>query len=267
MQLLLQPIQILMLKRLLHIAGLQSHSKYLRHRYFPSKTQRDDRKMIPERLSFYKRFVNPGDLCFDVGANIGNRTEVFLSLGAQVVAIEPQRECAKILKLRFGNKIQLKQMALGESETSAQIYISETSEISSLSKEWIDSVSQSRFSTTQWNKTESVEITTLDTLITSYGLPKFCKIDVEGYEEEVLKGLSQRIQFISFEYTIPERLTNFYNCISLLSKIDNFQCNYTIGERMEFELTEWVSKEELKDRISSLSEKSLYGDIYIRFSI
>jgi FkbM family methyltransferase len=255
-----------MLKKILQITGLHVHSKYLRHKYFPSKTQRHDQKMRPRRLSFYEGFVKPGDLCFDVGANIGNRTEIFLLLGARVVAIEPQRDCAKMLKLRFGNKIQLKQMALGESETTAQMYISDTSEISSLSREWIDSVSKSRFSNTQWNKTETVEVTTLDALIASHGLPKFCKIDVEGHEEPVLKGLSRRIEFISFEYTIPERLINFYNCLSLLSAIADFKCNYTIGEKMEFELPVWVSKEELKERVRAISGKHIYGDVYIQFN-
>ncbi len=29
-------------------------------------------------LSFYKKYIGKGDLCFDIGANIGERTEAFL---------------------------------------------------------------------------------------------------------------------------------------------------------------------------------------------
>ena len=211
-----------MIKKLLRASGLYVYLKYWRKKYLPSASQQEEKSHVSEKISFYKQFIKPGDLCFDVGANIGNRAEVFLVLGAKVVAVEPQTECAQMLRLRFGNKIKLIQNALGEKETSGLMYISDTSEISSLSKDWIDSVSKSRFKNSLWNKREAVKITTLDKLIASNGLPVFCKIDVEGYEEEVLKGLSQPIQYISFEYTIPERLTSLSTCLALLSKIGKF---------------------------------------------
>src|SRR5262245_14159320 len=44
-------------------------------------------------LALYRRFIRPGDLCFDVGANFGRKTEVFIALGARVVAFEPQPDC------------------------------------------------------------------------------------------------------------------------------------------------------------------------------
>ena len=67
-------------------------------------------------MSFYRQFIREGDLCFDVGANIGNRTEVFLKLGASVVAIEPQADCMKGLQRKFGRNanVTLLQKGLGE---------------------------------------------------------------------------------------------------------------------------------------------------------
>lgn len=254
-----------MIKSILRKLGIWAYFKYFKKNYFPSKSQQEEDKLIPQRLAFYKQFIKEGDLCFDVGANIGNRTEVFLGLGAKVVAIEPQAECAQLLKLRFGNKINLIRMALGEREGDGVIYISETSEISSLSKGWIDSVSKSRFKNKQWNTEKRVMMSTLNKIIELYGLPKFCKIDVEGYEEEVLKGLSKPIAVISFEYTIPERLESVSNCLAQLSKIGEFDCNYTISERTQLEFFDWVSKEELIHEINQISAKTLFGDIYIRF--
>jgi len=46
---------------------------------------------------FYRVFVAAGDLCFDVGANLGNRTRCFRQLGCTVVAVEPQGECFRKL--------------------------------------------------------------------------------------------------------------------------------------------------------------------------
>ncbi len=256
-----------MIKKILRNTGLYVYLKYVRKKYFPSDVQKQEDRLIDEKLTFYKQFLSPGDLCFDVGANIGNRTEIFLMLEAKVVAVEPQSECAKMLKLRFGKKINLINMALGEKETNASMYISDTSEISSLSKDWIDSVSKSRFKDSQWNKKETVKITTLTNLIALIGVPKFCKIDVEGYEEEVLKGLSRPIEYISFEYTIPERLSNFSKCLAQLSRIGEFDCNYTVGEKMKLESETWISKGDLLKKITEISSELLFGDIYVRFKI
>lgn len=254
-----------MIKKILRSTGIYVYLKYWRKKYFPTDIQREEQRVMGDKLLFYKQFFTAGDLCFDVGANIGNRTEAFLTLGAVIVAVEPQTECARMLELRFGNKIKLIKMALGEKETEATMYISETSEISSLSKDWIDSVSKSRFTNSEWRKKETVKITTLDKLISENGVPKFCKIDVEGYEEEVLKGLTQPISFISFEYTIPERLKQFSNCLAQLARIGTFDCNYTIGEKMQFEVPGWISKEDLEKKINEISGERLFGDVYIRF--
>ncbi len=254
-----------MIRAILRSIGIWPYLKYFKKRYFPALSRLEEERLIPERLKFYQRFIHDGDLCFDIGANIGNRTEIFLKLGARVVAIEPQRECAQLLKLRFGNRIKLLQQALGERAEDGVIFISETSEISSLSKDWIESVSKARFKGIQWNRKEEIKISTLDEVIKQNGLPKFCKIDVEGFEEEVLKGLSSPIPMISFEYTIPERLKSVANCLDLLSKLGRFECNYTIGEQMNLESSDWLSREELMSRINALSKEILFGDVYIRF--
>ena len=46
---------------------------------------------------FYRQFVGPGTLCFDVGAHLGNRSRCWLNLGARVVAVEPQPDFAQML--------------------------------------------------------------------------------------------------------------------------------------------------------------------------
>jgi FkbM family methyltransferase len=254
-----------MIKSILKKTGLLVHAQYLREKYFPSKSQLREKDALPERMSFYQQFLSKGDLCFDVGANIGNRTKVFLALGATVVAVEPQKECAKMLKLRFGNKIKLVNKALGQKDDEGIIYIGESSAISSLSKDWIESISSSRFKGKKWNAQERVKITSMDKLIAQYGQPKFCKIDVEGYEEEVLKGLSKKISYLSFEYAVPEKLKGIANCFAELERIGKFYCNYTIGEKMEFKLQKWVEPKELLEYIDKIASQRPFGDIYVKF--
>ena len=154
-------------------------------------------------LDFYKRFISPGDLCFDIGANVGNRTKIFLRCGASVIAIEPQADCARILKGGFkGNhNLTIIQKALGSTEGIGKIFIADGNTISSMSKDWIIAVRKSgRFNSNSWSTGKPVELTTLDDLIDKYGTPQFIKIDVEGYESEVIAGLSSSVKHISFEF-------------------------------------------------------------------
>ena len=217
-------------------------------------------------LELYKSFIQKGDLCFDVGANIGNKVDMLLALGAEIVAIEPQPESYKILKHKYGNKVHLVRKGLGQEEEVKDFYISDGITISSFSKEWIHSVQKTRFKNYNWNKIVKTEMTTLDKLIQQYGLPVFIKIDVEGYELEVLKGLSSPKKMISFEYTIPERTDQLHQCLNQIEKINgNILCNYTKGESMKLILKKWMTLEEFRSYISD--DKVLgdnFGDIYIQ---
>ena len=108
---------------------------------------------------------------------------------------------------------------LCEKECIRTFHLSNASTISSFSDEWISSVKNTRFKGFNRDRTMEVEMTTLDKLIETYGIPVFIKIDVEGYELEVLKGLSKPVRLISFEYTVPERPDRVIDCIRTVSKI------------------------------------------------
>ena len=153
-------------------------------------------------LDFYSQFITKEDLCFDVGANYGNRTEIFLGLGAKVVCIEPQQSCLRKLRRLFQKHkdVIIVDKALGDHEGYGEINICEEEPtISTMSDKW---KYDGRFSNNyKWEKRQQVAITTLENLIALYGLPKFCKIDVEGFEKSVIRGLTTPIPFISFEFT------------------------------------------------------------------
>ena len=108
-------------------------------------------------------------------------------LGGRVVAIEPQPACHLILKdkLTCFQSAQIVEMAVGSEEGSTEMMLAEEgSQISSLSKEWVETVKRTnRFSGHSWESKINVPVTTLDVLIKEYGIPTFCQIDVEGYEK------------------------------------------------------------------------------------
>lgn len=219
-----------------------------------------------KQKELYKQFISDNALCFDVGANVGNRTALFLELGAKnVVMVEPQKDCYEKLEKRFPN-LPLVKKGLGEKESTEKLYVSDVSLISSFSKSHVDQMQEDRFKGANWDKTIDIEMTTLDNLIKEFGVPDFCKIDVEGYEYDVLKGLTQPLKSLSIEYIVPENKEVVLGCITHLSKLGNIECNLSHGETMDFHLNEWKNGPEMIDYVQSQDFiDTSYGDIYIRF--
>jgi FkbM family methyltransferase len=237
-------------------------------KWFPSPVQKKAEIQETQRkVAFYSSFVEQGAICFDVGANMGNRIIPLLSIGARVIAIEPQEKCYRYLKRKFGKRIILIKKGLGESNGVKEFHISEDSTLSSFSDNWINTVTNSsRFKGKNWIKTVKVSITTADELIEKYSTPSFIKIDVEGYELEVLKGLTRPIGMISFEYTVPEQPERAILCIAEIEKNNKrIECNYSIGEDLVWALPQWISTEEMGQLILSKPFQSTsFGDIYVR---
>ena len=217
---------------------------------------------------FYARFLAPGDLCFDVGANIGNRVKIFLKLGARVVAVEPQRECARVLESVFAGRpgFALVEKALGSADGRAEMLISDADTISSLSREWITAVTESgRFADQRWDRKRVVEVTTLDQLVALHGVPAFIKIDVEGFESEVVRGLSRPVKALSLEYT-PECIESTLACVDHLAKLGEIQLNFSMAESMELSLPRWIDRNELSNFLMRLGNApDVWGDVYVRF--
>ncbi len=244
--------------------------KSIKRKYFPSQLDRqtiyNERILEEKRIALFSSFIQPGELCFDVGANIGNRVSPLLKIGAKIVAIEPQRYCYRILEKKFGDRITLVKKGVGEKEGIREFYIADDSVLSTFSKEWVDQGKTGRFKGRSWNKVIKMEMTTLDLLLKEYGVPVFIKVDVEGFELEVLKGLTSPIRCISFEYAVPEHLDKAIACIDRLIEINNdIECNFSIGESMELAFDEWLPAEAMKIYAkSSAFLDSFFGDVYVR---
>lgn len=215
-------------------------------------------------LRLYRRFLQPGDLCFDVGANVGDRTALFLELGARVVAVEPQPICVSALHERFADRITVVPAALGSTPGAAELQVASYHTLSSLSPTWVAQVRKSgRFSEFTWDERISVPITTLDALIERFaGVPKFCKIDVEGYELEVLQGLTKPLPALSFEFTF-ELLESRLACVDHLAELGMSRFNFSAGESMQLALTRWVDAPEIRSFLKATPKSpAFFGDIY-----
>jgi FkbM family methyltransferase len=235
----------------------------LRRRRFWKHTPQD-----ALRVEFYRQFIAPGDLVFDVGANLGTRSKIFHLLGATVVAVEPQPACASYLQAMFSGRhgCRLVRKALGAAPGTAVMHISSSHTISSMATGWVQAVKASgRFGGATWDATEIVPVETLENLIAEQGIPAFVKIDVEGFEESVLQGLSAPVRALSFEFT-PECIESTFRCIDRLCELGAPRFQLSLGESMEFAEPAWVEAAELKRRLQDVPRWE-FGDIYARFDV
>ena len=220
------------------------------------------------QLAFYSQFIKEGELVFDVGANVGSRSKLFLNLGAKVVAFEPQPELCEHLTqhLKLHKRFTLMPIGLSSYPSVVKLRISDAHVLSSMSNRWIESTTQSgRFSSYNWDKSIDVKVDTLDNMLTKFGVPKFIKIDVEGYEFEVLVGLSHPVKYLSLEFT-SEDIDNFKKCLLRINEIGNYIFQFSEGETLSFTINQWMEGDALLESLESKIEKQplLWGDIYCR---
>ncbi len=216
---------------------------------------------------FYAGFIRPGDLCFDIGAHVGSRLRVWLALGARVVAVEPQPAFLSLLRRLYGRRpgILLEGCALGAAPGQAQMFVSRrTPTVTTLSQEWMASVARARsFASVRWEQAVPVQVETLDGLIERHGLPDFCKLDVEGYELEILKGLSRPLPRLSFE-VIPAASALAAGCLERLAQLGDYEYNLSTGESMRLEWGTWAGAGQVRAWLDGLGPDDPSGDIYAR---
>lgn len=141
-------------------------------------------------------------LCFDVGANRGDFTKVALEQGYDVIALEPApRVYAELVKAFIYDKrvLCLRNAVAETNQGRVDFYECVEDGLSTLNKEWLTKPTMPYAGKSY----QTIEVTTitLDYLAHTYGAPDLIKVDVEGAEWQVFKGLSQAYGELTFEWT------------------------------------------------------------------
>jgi len=214
--------------------------------------------------------VPPNSLVFDIGANIGSFSEIYAGSGCHVVAVEPNADCVRHIQLTYPDlPIQTLQAAVGSRCGLATLHVSDSWDATStLSTEWIETMERwhERYRR-NWNRQDVVPILTLDSLIAHFGTPYYIKIDVEGFELEALQGLSTQPPLLSFEFH-NSYLKTVFGCLNLPVLSNDSRFNLIVkpdwGYHERFERSEWISKEELWNLVSSFTTGDVTGDIFVK---
>ncbi len=243
--------------------GLYRPARIIRNRYVrPDLWQR-----TVQWRQFYSQFAVPGDLVFDVGANRGDRTEIFVQMGARVVAVEPLPALAARLEKIFRySPVQVEAVGVGRAAGTLRLYVCTTSnDCSSFSEEFVQD-QRRRYPDFRWDRTELIPVVTVDSLIEKHGVPAFIKIDVEGLEGDVLAGLGRPVRGLSFEvrpWDPPERVQE---CLKRVERLSQFEFNLSLEERLTFELPAWGQADSVLAALGPQDHLSewKYGDVYAR---
>ena len=213
---------------------------------------------------FYAQFISPGDLCIDVGAHVGNRVRAWRALGGRVVAVEPQPMMVTTLQRFFGSDPNVDVLPIGLSDQSGELTLhvnTRNPTITSFSEDWVEAFSQ--IETSPFDEEVVVPVSTLDAVLADYGLPAFCKIDVEGFEDKVMAGLSTPIPVLSFE-AFPLEVERSLACIDKLMMLGNYRFRTVRAEQFRWVEPAWMDADAVRERLRYWSIEEGSGDVYAK---
>ena len=152
------------------------------HQYLYFYGTHDERYIVTK----LRKIIKPGDTCWDIGANIGFYTCLLATKvgdNGRVVAFEPASRTYGYLKenvsLNQFTNVTVVNKGLGDKQEQRHLYYSEA--------RLAEGTASLKYAEGR-TASERVTLDTIDNLFRELSAPNFVKIDVEGYQLEVLKG-------------------------------------------------------------------------------
>jgi len=148
-------------------------------------------------MAFLLHFLRPDDIFFDIGANVGSYTLLASGIcGANSIAIEPVENTvalfSKNIELnKLENKVTLINAVAGAAASTIVFTQNE------------DTGNHVVSATELRTDCAELPVITIDSLLIR-GVPALIKIDVEGYETEVLKGMEETLNRVDLKAIIIE---------------------------------------------------------------
>ncbi len=149
-----------------------------------------------EEMNFLKNNLSKGDLFIDIGSNVGVYSILAASTGARVIAIEPVPESFEILKKNiFLNDFQnlIKPINIAVNNKKEALYFSSD-------KGALNHVLKDK---DKYNNSIKINSMDLDEILDGTN-PKFIKIDVEGFETNIINGAEKVLKNKSLSGIIIE---------------------------------------------------------------
>ena len=212
-------------------------------------------------LHFYRGFLRPPGLAFDIGAHLGNHSRALLALGLRVVAVEPQPALARRLAALAAKKPQLVVLPLALADRPGRLTLALAPRAPTVATASCAFQLLMQEQGVRYRGTLEVEAVTLDQLIAGFGRPDFIKLDAEGMEPAILAGLSQAVPVLAFEH-LPQRPEATLACLERLMTLGDFRFDCVIGERRRFVFGRPLTAAALQAALKHPPLATRAGDIY-----
>ncbi|WAP70025.1 FkbM family methyltransferase [Jiella pelagia] len=227
-----------------------------------------DRRHRKSLARFANTFVRPGDLVFDIGAHVGDRTAAFAGIGARVVAVEAQPRLARLLRWQFKRSRQVTVVGAAVGRTAGTLTLrlnTQNPTVASASDGFVAAAGAGAagWEGQVWDETITVDCTTLDELTARFGRPAFVKIDVEGFEAEVLAGLLPKNapDALSFEFVTMDRAPAV-RALEEAVRLGYAGFDVSLGESHAWVFRERQPVEVIEAYLRDLPEAANSGDVY-----